>query len=157
MDFRASLIIVLVILLILMLMGYYLTWNCDSAETKEGFDTYRNHDYWAADHYNKKGCYNVDCLDEAETTAKYKWKEQDPSGRNIYDKYYETVSRNRLNSGDPEYVEREFETDNSVYDTKFSTISGNDYAVYNIASMADKHPVTTVAVGNVLHLSQKNY
>ncbi len=131
--------------LLLVLVAIYAT----SGGRAEHYDTYGNHDRWA------QGYYHTD-PETASIKARYLWSEKDKRGMTIYDDYYENISANYLNGGDPEYYDRERET-GSAYDTKFSTISGNFYGIYNIKDMIDQNPATVTFNGNVLELSQKNY
>jgi len=92
--------------------------------------------------------------DNIDLIRKYSWSEKNNLGENIYDKFYQDVTHNRIYGSDHEYAYREigtFATD-GVYDTKFSTLSDNELSNFTIPEQ--KIGTSITYHGNKVNLSQ---
>jgi len=126
----------------------------------EQFDTYNNHTLGAEDVYNtelKTVGKQID-FSGAQLVSKYSWASKDPTGRNVYDKYYEAIVQEK-NNGDVTANKTGY---TNPYDSKFDIhpadgsegLSGNSY---NLRDMYDNEPMFTEVMGETIVLSQANY
>lgn len=165
----------LVIVLLIILVAYANVPLFTEPSTSEGFDTYHNHDFGAYDVYNNPANNNFGPLgvntaigtntprtvDDAALQARYEWSEKDPIGDTVYDKYYDSVVKEKNWGDDYEYGYRDLRGGSgldNVYDTKFSTLGfDNQLSNYNPQDMFDPNPVQFMFNGQRITLSQKQY
>ena len=147
---------VIIALIIIVLM------KCGDAEK---FDTYYNHTLGAEDVYNaelKSVGKSID-FSGAQLVSRYTWASKDPTGRNVYDKYYEAVVQEK-NAGvgtggesDGTDVSKAIDTQITPYDSKFDVYPKGNPNLYNLRDMYDNEPMFTEVMGETIVLSQANY
>jgi hypothetical protein len=137
-------------------------------EKEENFDTYYNHTLGAEDVYNaelKRVGKSID-FSGAQLVSRYTWASRDPTGRNVYDKYYEAVVQEKNNTGPIGGSDGSEGTDGSLttnkisqtpYDSKFDIHPIGDPNSYNLRDMYDNEPMFTEVMGETIVLSQANY
>jgi hypothetical protein len=164
---ETAVIVVLIILLICVM--------CWQPSAPERFDVYNNHPMGAQTVYSTTGVPGtgkVESLNmnDAERLARYTWKDKDPIGLNVYDRYYEDVVNvtkyaDRRSFTAPDYYAYSDIGNgigvNSVYDAKFHLYSGrpgtDNYTNFIVTGMADPDPLYMNFNGENIVMSQKNY
>lgn len=138
--------------------------NKGKKEKAENFDTYHNHTLGAEDVYNAELNPIGKSIDfsEAQLVSRYTWASRDPTGRNVYDKYYEAVVQEKNATS---LIDGREGTDGSLttnkadqpYDSKFDIHPIGDPNSYNLRDMYDNEPMFTEVMGETIVLSQANY
>jgi hypothetical protein len=153
MDLVLGVIIVLVILVIFVIR---------QTAKSENFDVYNNHTFGAEDVYNtelaKAKEPKIDFAG-AKLVSRYTWADKDPLGRNVYDKYYEAVTKEK-NYGDETPRKTGAIGGAGPYDSKFDLQPFNPPAnigSYNLRDMYDNDPVYITFMGEPITLAQANF